>query len=135
MLRSFLVAALAALSISSFTPAAKADVDVRLYLGGPSYSDDCFWSGGRYRCFGGPMLRPHHHKRHFYSDDYGYYQNYGSRRLSCNSAAKQIRNRGFNAVTAVDCQGKTYGFKARKHGKRYFISVNSRTGNMSVSRR
>ncbi len=134
MFRSLAAAGLAALSIATFSPAANADVDVRLFLGapGPAYGNDCVWIGHRYKCYSQPMPMPyrHHHMRQdfFFEDDFV------ATKMSCSSAKELLYDRGFYHVKAKDCSGKNYGFKARRNGKTYYVTVNSWTGKMTASR-
>ena len=46
--------------------------------------------------------------------------------ISCGTARQVVRNHGFNSVRARDCSGRTYSFLARKGGKSWLVSVNSR---------
>jgi hypothetical protein len=130
MFKSIVAAGLAAFSILSFSPAASADSSVFLSFGSPrihypgyySNDDGCGWIGHRYHCSGG-YVEPHrrvapHFKR----------ERYAKRRISCGQAADIVRDHGFSRVVATDCGGKHYHFKARKHGDRFFVRVNSRSG-------
>ncbi len=146
MFKSFAAAALAALSIASFTPAAVAETRFQLFIGGggygdgygygDSYSDDCVWIGHRYRCHDRPVIepfidsglivRPHHRRRHnpdiFIS------------RMSCDTAVELLQDRGFYRIRAKDCKGSQFEFSARRDGKRYYITVSSSSGRVKASR-
>ncbi len=144
MFKSLAAAALAVLSISSFTPAAQADTRFNLFIGGgdfgdgygDSYSDDCVWVGHRYRCNDGPVIEPFidsgliyrpHRRRHYNPDVF-------ISRMSCDTAVELLQDRGFYRINVKDCRGSHYAFKAKRNGKRYYVKLNSVTGRMSAQR-
>lgn len=99
----------ASLGASSFPEIAQADV--KFYLGLPHYD---------YRV--GPDYR--------FREGYGWYDpDYSMRmRLSCNEARQEVRQRGFRNILALECDGRTYTFRATRNGNRQVVYVNSRTG-------
>lgn len=56
--------------------------------------------------------------------------NYGNGydRLSCGEARAMVRHRGYNNVATIECNGRTYTFKARRGDHRVTVFVNSHTG-------
>jgi hypothetical protein len=135
--KSLLVGGLLALGLGFGSGLAvdSAEAKTRVYIGvgNPYPYYDCYnpgyidWCGnGFYR----PAYRYHPRRSRFYNDD----DYYVDRRNSCRSAARAIRNAGYRNVRAVDCNGRIYGFKATKRGKRYSLRVNSLTGRISVNR-
>ncbi len=80
--------------------------------------------------------RPHHPRPPIYIDP-GYRPPiYESRdRLSCREARQIVRSEGFREVRAVDCEGRTYQFEARRKGRYYLVVVSARSGDiLDVSR-
>jgi hypothetical protein len=71
-----------------------------------------------------------------YRDGYGWYQPdgfyrpgfYGRARLSCGEAKWRVRNQGYRNVSTIECQGRTYTFKARRGDRRVTVYVNSTNG-------
>ncbi len=49
-------------------------------------------------------------------------------KLSCAAAERIVRDDGFHHVQARDCGGKTYVFKAERHGRPVLVDVNARNG-------
>jgi hypothetical protein len=49
-------------------------------------------------------------------------------RISCGEGRHIVRNRGFNRVRTVECQGRTYTYLGRQHGDDFRVLLNSRTG-------
>ena len=59
----------------------------------------------------------------------GWYLSHRGNRLSCYQARRIVRHHGYRNVSVVECQGRTYTFRAvRPNGKRTIVYVNSRTG-------
>jgi hypothetical protein len=110
-MKSILIASVLALTagigLSGFSKQAQADVKV--YFGFPYYD---------YRV--GPEYR--------FRKGYGWYDPRYNRRLSCNEARREVRQRGFRNVSRVECNGRTYTFRATRNGNRHIVYVNSRTG-------
>ena len=52
---------------------------------------------------------------------------YGNR-ISCSQARGIVRSSGFRNVSAVECNGRTYTFRAMRRGNLITVYVNSRTG-------
>jgi hypothetical protein len=112
------LAALLLLPLLALSPEpADAHATVRVYLGIPYYT---------YRV----------NRSYVYRSGYGWYYPrrgyaYGLAvgRLSCGQAAR-IVDRGYSRVSAIDCSGRTYAFRASRNGNRYTVYVNSRTGAM-----
>jgi hypothetical protein len=65
----------------------------------------------------------------WYAPQYRYTvrRNYGNERVSCNQAARHLRNAGYRNVVAIECAGRNYEFRARKSGRNVTLSYNSRT--------
>lgn len=60
-----------------------------------------------------------------------YWQGYGLRvnqRLSCGEGRLIVRDRGFNRVRPIECQGRTYTYFGRRHGDTFRVLLNARTG-------
>ena len=107
----FLATAFAA-SLAAFGLPSEAEAKVVIYLGMPHYD---------YRV--GPEYR--------FRDGYGWYMPggfYGYGKLSCGEAKWRVRERGFRNVRTIECDGRTYTFKARRGDHRVIVYVNSRTG-------
>ena len=71
-----------------------------------------------------------------YYDGYGWYD-YGRwgdvrhrhQRLSCGEARRLVDRSGYDRVRTVECNGRTYTFKAEnRKGRRITVYVNARTG-------
>lgn len=62
-----------------------------------------------------------------------YWLGYGlvSPRLSCGEGRAIVRDRGFNRVRTLECQGRTFTYLGHRHGDTYRILVNSRTGRIA----
>jgi len=93
----------------------------------PRYEDP-----GYYR----PDPRPRHPRPPIYIDP-GYRPPiYESRdRVSCREARQIVRSEGFREVRAVDCEGRTYQFEARRKGRYFLVVVSARSGDiLDVSR-
>lgn len=117
MFRNLLVAG--SIALGAFAMAPDADAHTRsgfsIYFGIPFYD---------YRV--GPGWR--------YYDNYGWYDygRYGDfhryrGRLTCNQARRLV-DRRYNRVRVVECNGRTYTFRAYRNGNRVTVYVNSRTG-------
>jgi hypothetical protein len=115
MKKLIVASAFAALVGFGMSTAAEAKTNFQLYLGYPHYD---YRPGDDYR----------------YRDGYGWY-NPGYRvrpqynvRLSCNEARREVRRKGFRNVSAIECNGRTYTFRAVRNGNRMIVYVNSRSG-------
>jgi hypothetical protein len=126
MLFKSLIAAAAiagtALTVAS-TAEAKTKVDVFLDFGGGyggGYGDGYSDAGYGYDSGYG------------YEDDYGHDRprHHGGWRISCGEGKLQVKYAGFRKVQPIDCDGKTYQYKARKHGDWYVVTVKSKNGNI-----
>lgn len=84
-----------------------------------------------------PPRPPHYPRPPIYSDP-GYYRPpiyEGSYRVSCREARRIVRSEGFRDVRAVDCEGRSYQFEARRKGRAFLVVVSSRSGDIiDVSR-
>ena len=62
-----------------------------------------------------------------------YWLRYGlvSPRLSCGEGRAIVRDRGFNRVRILECQGRTFTYLGHRRGDTYRILVNSRTGRIA----
>jgi hypothetical protein len=108
--KSLIAVAAVAASMTFLAPANEAkaggvDIDVNLGIGGfhPGYG----YGYGHGYGYGYPVY-----------DDYDY-------GISCSKGRKIVRRNGFRNVTAIDCHGSTYQYKAWKHGNPYKVRVNS----------
>lgn len=116
MLKSFIASA-AALSLwAGLAPAADAKVNFELYLGVPYYNERI-----------GPDYR--------YYDGRGWYRErdrgrVSRDRLSCREARRLVRDNGYRNVSARDCSGRTYTFRATRSGRNVVVYVNARTGSV-----
>ena len=89
---------------------AEAKTNIRIVLGVPYY---------------GYQVGPDYRFRH----GYGWYRhNRVGNRLSCGQAGRIVMNKGYHNVSARDCSGSTYVFRATRNGNRIQLIVNSRTG-------
>jgi len=57
------------------------------------------------------------------------------RNISCAAARNIVDGSSFNGVSARDCSGSVYSFRARKNGYNYRVDVNARNGNIIGTRR
>jgi hypothetical protein len=110
-MKSFFLATAFAVSVAAFALPSEAEAKVVVYFGVP-YHD--------YRV--GPDYR--------FRDGYGWYRpgfvNRG--RLSCGEAKWRVRDRGFRNVSTIECNGRTYTFRARRGDNRITVFVDSRSG-------
>lgn len=77
------------------------DDDFRFYFGGFWYPQP-YWHG--YGLVGAPY------------------------RVGCAEGRAIVRDRGFNRVRTLECQGRTFTYLGRRHGDSFKVLVNSRTG-------
>ncbi|HEY7765626.1 MAG TPA: hypothetical protein VIB38_11605 [Aestuariivirgaceae bacterium] len=49
-------------------------------------------------------------------------------RIGCGEGRAIVRDRGFNRVRTIECQGRSYTYLGRRHGDRFRVMVNSRNG-------
>ena len=108
----FIASAFAASLAFALPTAADAKTNVQIFFGMPHYS---YQVGPDY----------------VYRDGYGWYRPvgvFGRARLSCGEAKWHVRNHGFRNVATIECQGRTYTFRARRGDNRFIIYVNARTG-------
>jgi hypothetical protein len=54
-------------------------------------------------------------------------------KLSCAAAERIVRDDGFHRVQARDCGGRTYVFRAERHGRQVVVDVNSRNGHAWIA--
>jgi hypothetical protein len=109
-MKKLLIASILSLGFVFTAPGpSEAAPDVKIYLGIPHY---------------GYQVGPDYE----YRRGYGWYRSKNARRVSCDRARSLVRNRGYNNVQVVECQGATYTFRAVRNGKRYKLFVNSRSG-------
>ena len=112
MLKSYLSrAGIAAAVVAGFLafggPAAEAKTHIGIWIGIPGIS---YWDGP------------------------GYYRGIYRHRLSCAEGRRIVDHSGFNWVRAVDCSPRYYHYRALKSGKRYMVTLDSRTGRISYHR-
>lgn len=121
MLKSMLIAGSVALSALMMTTGAEAKTRVGIYFGVPFYDYQA-----------GPGWR--------YYEGYGWYDygRYGEFRhrgnwnrgwMSCGEARRLVDRSGYDRVRVLDCNGRTYAFRAiNQRGRGVVVYVNARTG-------
>lgn len=108
----YLASALAAVISFAIPTAVEAKTNVKIYLGLPHYG---YQVGPDYR----------------YRNGYGWYLPSGIHgRLSCGEAKARVRDHGFRNVSTIECDGRTYTFRARRGDHRIIVYVNSRSGSV-----
>ena len=65
----------------------------------------------------------------------GYYGGVYRNRLGCQEGRRIIDHRGYNSVRAVDCGGRYFHYRGRRHGVWYILELDSRTGHIYRIRR
>jgi hypothetical protein len=123
-MKNLFLATVFAASLAAFGLPSEAEAKVVVYFGVPHYSyqpgPDYYYRGG----YGWYMPNDY-----YYPDHYSYRSGfYGRARLSCGEAKWRVRERGFRNVSTIECDGRTYTFKARRGDHRVIVYVNSRTG-------
>ncbi len=126
-------AGFAAVSVAGLAPQAEAKtrVTIGVGIGGPFDYGDCDYSLIFHDCYdgrwGGYYRHDHYpyYRRPMFFDEPRYH---APRRMSCNTAIRSLRVRGYSNVVALDCAGDHYSFKARRSGHVYKIKVNAVTG-------
>lgn len=117
-------AAVSAIAFGASAPA-NAKVNLDLYIGGfgPGYYEPAY---------------PVYEEPRYYDDEPRYERRrprYESYRISCNDGTQAVRDIGFRKVRAIDCSGRSYTYKARRHGNPFVVEVSSRNGRiLSVER-
>jgi hypothetical protein len=110
--KSLIAAAVVAAAAATAAPAnAKVDVDVYLGLGdgyGPGYYAPTY-----------PVYGVHARPRAHHG--------YG---ISCENGRDEVRDSGFRKVRAVDCSGRHFTYKARRHGDTFIVKVSRRNGDI-----
>lgn len=69
----------------------------------------------------------YHDAGYGYDDGYGYGHG-GGWRISCFEGKQKVKWAGFKKVQPLDCDGKRYSYKARKHGDWFVVTVKSKNG-------
>lgn len=111
MNKLIIASALAASVALGMSSAAEAKTSIKFYFGVPHYD---YQVDRDYR----------------YRSGYGWY-NPGKRyRLTCREARREVRREGFRNVSAIECNGRTYTFRAVRNGNRQIVYVDARTGNV-----
>lgn len=110
-------AAVSAIAFGASAPA-NAKVNVDLYVGGfgPGYYEPAY---------------PVYEEPRYYDDEPRYERRrprYESYRISCDDGSQAVRNIGFRKVRPIDCSGRSYTYKARRHGNPFVVKVSSRNG-------
>jgi hypothetical protein len=115
-LKSIITASLLAFSALLIPSEAVAKTKIGIYFGVPFYD--------------GSMRDDY-----LYQPGYGWYapeyrdvlrRKYGQGRVSCNEAARHLRNNGFRNIVAIECVGSRYTFQAREAGRTVKLSYNAR---------
>jgi hypothetical protein len=114
LFKSLIAAAAVAGTVLTVSAPAKAGTDIDVYLGvggfGPGYVDPGYVDAG------------------YGWDDEGYGGHHGGWRISCGEGREKVRWAGFRKVRPIDCDGKNYRYKARKHGDWFVVTVRSKNG-------
>ncbi len=55
----------------------------------------------------------------------------GTRSISCRTGANILDDLGYYRIVAEDCSGRTIEYRARRYGKKYWIEMNSRNGEIT----
>jgi hypothetical protein len=110
-------AAVSAIAFGASAPA-NAKVNVDLYVGGfgPGYYEPAY---------------PVYEEPRYYDDEPRYEHRrprYESYRISCDDGSQAVRDIGFRKVRPIDCSGRSYTYKARRHGNPFVVKVSSRNG-------
>lgn len=124
MIRNTIIAAAAlAASAIAFQPGtaeAGSKVHFSVGIGVPYHS----YSYGYHR----PYHAPVYYGTPGYYGHYSYAPRPAYRTVSCRSAHNILRQHGFHHIRASDCRGARYGFKATRHGKRFYVTVSANSG-------
>jgi hypothetical protein len=108
-------AAVSAIAFGASAPA-NAKVNVDLYIGGfgPGYYEPAY---------------PVYEEPRYYEPRYEHRRpRYESYRISCDDGSQAVRDVGFRKVRPIDCSGRSYTYKARRHGNPFVVKVSSRSG-------
>ena len=108
------LAAAAVVGAFAVAPAAQAGTDIDLYLG----FGDAPW--GYHDT--GVYVEPGY-GGHFGHGHYGH-------RISCWEGKQRVKWAGFRKVQPLDCDGRRYSYRAKKHGEWFLVTVNSRRGHI-----
>ncbi len=120
-LKSLIAASMLVVSSMAIPTVAEAKTRIGVYFGVPFYDGEM-------------------EDNYLYEPNYGWYapeyryqvrRNYGKARVSCNQAARHLRNSGYRNVVAIECEGRRYQFRARKNGRNIVLSYNARTRSFS----
>lgn len=118
MFKSLMIAGAIGLSALTMTSAAEAKTRVGIYFGVPFYD---YQVGPGWRYYDG-----------YGWYDYGRYGTFNRHRanlMSCGEARRMVDRRGFDRVRVVECNGRTYTFRAlNRNGRPVTVYVNARTG-------
>jgi hypothetical protein len=121
MITKSLIAA-AAVSAIAFgaSSAANAKVNVDLYIGGfgPGYYEPAYPVYDAPRYYDDEPRYEHRRPRHEYSG------------ISCDEGSQSVRDVGFRKVRPIDCSGRSFTYKARRHGNPFVVKVSRRSGNV-----
>jgi len=126
MLKSLLMAgsiALGAVAMTAgMTTGAEAKTNVGVYFGVPFYD---YRVGPGWRYYDGYGWYDYGH----YGDFRRHHRNRGGMMLSCGEARRLVDRSGYDRVRTVECNGRTYTFRAvNNRGRNVTVYVNSRTG-------
>lgn len=107
-------AALAAVGFAASAPAnAKVNIDVYLGNGG--------WGPGYYGYYQPPVYPRHHRPIYVQPRHYG---------ISCGEGRNTVNWSGFNNVRVIECHGKSFTYRASRHGKRFEVKVGRNSGDI-----
>jgi hypothetical protein len=123
IIKSLIAAGAVAAAVSAAAPAAvaKTNWDISVGIGVPAYPVYDVYDHDVY-----VPVRPRH-PRHVdvVDDDFG---------ISCRQGRRLVRNAGFRAVSAFDCDGRTYGYTAYRFGDMYRVRVDAVRGRIIAVR-
>jgi hypothetical protein len=118
----------------SFSPIDTAEAKTRVHIGigvgAPYYYcrdtlifDDCYdrWPG---------FYRYQRPRYYYYDRPTVIYRD----KASCREARRALRSYGYRSVSAIDCEGRKYSFRATRNGKVYRVRVDAYTGRISRTR-
>jgi hypothetical protein len=111
-------------TIATATAEAKTKFDVYVDIGG-GY-EDSYRPRHQVADYGHDDYAPRK-RRHHVEGDYGY-------GVSCGEGAQSVRYAGFRKVYAFDCNGRTYGYSAKRYGERYEVIVSAKSGRIISAR-
>ncbi len=115
-MKSLIAVAAVASTLAVVVPA---EAGVKVYLGGGFYDNG-------YGNDGYSDYQPDYQPDYFYEPP----RRPKYRGISCEDGAEQVREEGYRRVRVIECDGRHYTYKARRHGGRYVVTVSRRRGDI-----